>query len=297
MLNALGETLRWFAMLTGELVALFLGVSLLVSILQALISEEQIRSLMGRPRSIAGYLVGAALGAVTPFCSCSTIPIVAGLLRSGAPFGPTMAFLISSPLLNPVIIALLLPLMGVRNTILYAVVAFVGSMAIGASWSRLGLHEDVKNVVVRRPHRTDGDDPPRGSVLGEAWSSSWGLFVSMLPYLLVGTAVGAFIYGVVPAEWVLKVAGPGNRFAIPIAAVIGVPMYVRTETLIPISRALLDKGMGLGAVVALIIGGAGASIPEVSMLKGLFKTRLVICFVVSILVFSMVSGLVFQYVG
>jgi len=115
----------------------------------------------------------------------------------------------------------------------------------------------------------------------------------MVPYLLLGVAVGSLIYGFVPEGWILAVAGPGQPLAIPAAAAIGVPMYIRAETLIPIAGALLSKGMGVGAVVALIIGGAGASIPEVSLLTGLFRPRLVALFVGSVFAVAIAAGTVF----
>lgn len=294
MSASLQEALRWFVVLTAELVVLFLVISFVVGLLQAWIPEERIRSVLERRNRTAGYFAGAALGAATPFCSCSTIPIVAGLLRSKAPFGPTMAFLIASPLLNPIILGLMVMLVGVRGAVLYGLVSFLGAMLVAGLWARLGLEADVRSVRVRGGHQAE---VATGSIVRRAWLAAWSFFVPMVPFLLLGTAIGAFIYGFVPSSWIMAVAGPDKPLAIPAAAAIGVPLYIRAETLIPISQALLGNGMGVGAVIALIIGGAGASIPEVSLLAGLFRPRLVTAFVVSMLVFAIGAGEIFAILG
>jgi uncharacterized membrane protein YraQ (UPF0718 family) len=291
-MNTFVETLRWFVILSGELIALFLGVSFLVGLLQAWVPEQRIRKILERRHVATSYITGTALGAITPFCSCSTIPLVAGLLSSGAPFGPTMSFLVASPLLNPVILALLMVAIGVLGTLIYAVITFLAAIGIGVLWTKMGLKSDVKRVRVRGGKSLT--DSSKGSVWRRAWNQAWSFFVPMVPYLLLGTAVGALIYGYVPEDWILTVAGPDQPFAVPLAAVIGVPIYIRAETIIPIAQALLAKGMGTGAVVALIIGGAGASIPEVSLLTGLFRLRLVVAFVASIFTVAITSGITFS---
>lgn len=151
MAVGLAETGRWFLVTTAELVALFLSLSFLVGLLQAWLPEEKVRSLFERRRPITVYLGGAALGAVTPFCSYSTIPVLAGFLRSGAPFGPTIAFLFASPLLDPVVLGVLVFLIGVEGTVVYAVLTFSASISICAFFSRLGLEKDVKLLRGPRP--------------------------------------------------------------------------------------------------------------------------------------------------
>jgi uncharacterized membrane protein YraQ (UPF0718 family) len=286
------EAARWFAVMTAELVALFLALSFLIGLLQVWVPEEKIR-LMFRKRSPVGAYVGAAiLGAITPFCSYSTIPVLTGLLRSGAPFGPTMAFVFASPLLDPIILGVLAFVIGVKGAALYAVVTFASAIGIGAMLARLGFESDVKRAVF--PEEGEG-----GCCLVElpvwrrAWSEAWGLFVPVLPYLLVGTAIGAAVYGFVPTDWIVSVAGPDQPLAIPLAAALGVPIYVNAETFFPITSALLEKGMGIGPVVALVITSMGVSLPEVSMLAGIFRPRLVAALVASVFVVAIGSGALF----
>ncbi|HVF01502.1 MAG TPA: permease [Rubrobacteraceae bacterium] len=298
MAVSLADTARWFLVTTAELVVLFLALSFLVGLLQTWLPAEKVRSMFERRRPVVGYFVGAALGAVTPFCSYSTIPVLSGLLRSGAPFGPTMAFLFASPLLDPVVLGVLIFLVGVEGTVAYAVLTFSASVLIGALFARLGLEKYVKPL----PGATspDGDDsgceaarPAKGPVWRRAWADAWAFFVPALPYLLVGTAAGAAIYGLVPTSWVVAVAGPGQPFAIPLAAVLGVPMYVNAETFFPISAALLEKGVGVGAVMALVITSMGVSLPEVVLLGGLFRWRLVAALVASVFFVAVGGGALF----
>jgi uncharacterized membrane protein YraQ (UPF0718 family) len=293
---------QFFVIIAGELVLLFIGISFLVGLLHAYVPEERIRTtLSGRGRG-TGNVLGAAFGALTPFCSCSTIPILLGLLDAGVPFGVCMSFLIASPLLNPVILSLLVALVGPVPTAIYAAITFVAAAAIGAVLGRMGYERYVRNVTVEGRIEKCSCSPEAGATLRErhgpriagAFSFAVSLFRQVLPYLLLGAGIGAFIYGFVPEDLIIGLAGPENPLAIPVAAVIGVPMYIRAETIIPISAVLLGKGMGIGAVMALIIGGAGASIPEVTMLSAIFERRLVAAFVITILGVAVLAGASFQ---
>lgn len=246
---------------------------------------------------MTGYVVGAALGAVTPFCSYSTIPVLAGLLRSGAPFGPTMAFLFASPLLDPVVLGVFAFIVGIEGAIIYAILTFLASMGMGILWAWLGLETDVKPLQRTAGARCEtAAEYQKGSVWRRAWGEAWGFFVPVVPYLLVGTAVGAIIYGFIPTGWILAAAGPEQPLAIPLAAALGVPMYVNAETFFPIAGALLDKGMGTGAVVALIITGMGVSLPEVALLTSLFRLRLVAVLVLSVFAVAIGGGAILALV-
>jgi uncharacterized protein len=272
-----------------------LAISFLVGLLQAWLPEEKVRKLFETRKTITGYFVGAAVGAITPFCSYSTIPVLSGLLRSGAPFGPTMAFLFASPLLDPVVLGVLVYVVGLKGTIVYAVVTFPSSVGVGALLARLGFEADVKSE-----HSSGYDSVPGLKAdlpaWRRAWAAAWGFFVPVVPYLLLGTAIGAVIYGFVPTSWLMALASPDQPLAIPAAAALGVPMYVNAETFFPIATALLDKGVGVGAVVALIVTSMGVSIPEVALLAGLFRPRLVISLVASVFVVAITSGVVFALV-
>lgn len=286
MVNSLEQTLEFFAVITVELVLLFIGISFLVGLMLEYVPPERIRKLMGGDGWF-GNVVGAAFGSITPFCSCSTIPLTMGFLEAKAPFGATMSFLLASPLLNPVILGMVLAFMGWEVALVYGTTTFILAVVVGRLWAKLGLAKEVKKVRVKGGRSDEEDGRPKYK---RAASFAWENFVHMFPYLLIGVVIGALIYGVVPDDLIVDVAGPGNPLSVPAAAFIGIPLYVRAETIIPIGMALIDKGMGTGTVIALLIGGAGASIPEVSMLAGIFKRKLVIAFVLTIIAVAVTTG-------
>ena len=258
----------YFLVITAELLVLFLIVSLLVGILHVYVSREKMQRILGKTGSVTGSVLGAAFGALTPFCSCSTIPITLGLLKSGVSFSSSMSFLFASPLLNPVILAMMLVIFGPAVTVVYAILMFIFSVGLGLTLDRAGYRKYLRAVAV------EGEIVSSGTKGQQIVSFAVTIFRQMLLYLLIGAGIGAFIYGFLPADWVLSVAGPDNLFAIPIAALIGIPLYIRAETILPIAAVLLEKEMGAGAAAALLIGGAGMSIPEITMLSAIFEKRL-----------------------
>lgn len=293
-----------FLFLFGELFLLFIAISFVVSLLQVYVSRDRIKRILTTPRKYLNSILGAALGVVTPFCSCSTIPILMGLLRSGAPFNGAMSFLLTSPILNPAIITLMAVFFGWKATILYAVVTFTFAVVAGLVLDKLGFEKEVKDFVTK-----EGCCKPlswetlKGTFWQKnleafkySWKDAFGMFKGVLPYLALGAGIGAFIYEFIPTEFLANLAGADNFLAVPIAALLGIPMYIRTETMIPIAGILLSKGVSHGVVISLIIGGAGASIPEVSLLASIFKKKMVVAFVVCVLLVAIATGFLFNIV-
>lgn len=289
----------YFLQIAGELIALFIGITFLVGLIQEYVPQDKIQRFLTRAPKGVGNIIGTGFGALTPFCSCSTIPILVGLLETGVPFGICISFLVASPLLNPVIVGLLFALIGWKITILYIILTFIAAVLIGLVLERLGFARSVKSVTVIGGHINMPVTAPlsgagfwanHGPRIRRAFGFAWTLFRQIVLYLIIGAAIGALIYGFVPQDFVMSIAGPNNPLAVPIAAIIGVPMYIRAETIIPIGAVLIEKGMGVGAVVALIIGGAGMSIPEISLLAAIFKKNLVAVFVATTFVVATLAG-------
>lgn len=298
-MNTLLETLRYFVLTTVELIALFLLISALVEIILMYVPEEKIRKKLSGA-GIFGNIITAVFGALTPFCACSTIPMTVGFLNAGVPFGSAISFLIASPLLNPIILGMLGAMVGIKAMAAYFVIAFSCSVLFGLLLERIGAQRYVKNVRLKPATCCAGGEvvdkrslPFRGKVKA-AFAGAWGSLRPIMGYLLIGVALGAGIYGYMPQDFVMKIAGPDNPFAIPVAAVLGIPLYIRAETAIPIGLALMGKGMSIGAVIALIIGGAGMAIPEMTMLASIFKNRLVAMIVLVIFLTAVVSGYLFN---
>lgn len=296
-MNTLLETVKYFFIITAELAVLFLGISTIVALLLMYLPQEKIKNWMSG-KGLLGNFMGAVLGALTPFCACSTIPMALGFLEIGIPFSAVMSFVIASPLLNPIILAMLLALMGLKVAVIYFIIVFGAAILFGILLEKTGGAKLVKKVRIKGAIHAE-DELPKAfiSKLKVAFLTAWGDFYSILGYLLIGVGIGAVIYGYLPQDIVLKFAGPDNPLAIPIAAVIGIPLYIRAETAIPIGLSLMQKGMSVGAVIALIIGGAGMAIPEMSMLAGIFKRKLVAAVVIVIFLTAVIGGFVFNMIA
>ena len=296
-MEALISAINFFVVITAELTVLFLGISTIVAVVLMYIPPEKLRSWLTR-RGLWGNLLGALAGALTPFCACSTIPMTLGMLKAGAPFGPIMSFVIASPLLNPIIIGMVAVLMGLKACLVYFSVTFFGAVVFGVVLDNTGGQRMVRNVRIKGGCCDASAPVVPPTFLGKvraAMYTAWGDFRGVLAYLLIGVAIGAGIYGYIPQDLVANIAGPQNPLAVPLAALIGVPLYIRVESAIPIGLALLEKGMSIGAVIALIIGGAGMAIPEMAMLASIFKKRLVASIAAVIWMTAVVGGFVFNW--
>lgn len=295
------EFIKNFIKLFGELTILFMGITFIVGIIEQTISEEKIRRMLSTKNKFVGYINALILGTFTPFCSCSTVPILAGLLKVKAPFGPTMAFLFTSPFLDPAVIALMLALLGWKITLIYSVVVLIIPVVIGVLLDVLGFEKYVKNINIKQ----DKKDEELVAVnltkkdkikmyLVESVKSAWKLYISVLPYLLIGVLFGSVMHNAIPEEVIAKYVGDNAFWAVPIAAIIGIPLYVNSTTILPIGVALAGAGIGFGPIIALIIGGTGASVPELILLKKMFKPQLLIAFIISVFLLAISAGYLVQ---
>lgn len=297
-MNTLMDTLGYFAFIFLELVVLFLSISTVISVILQYISKERFgHYLSGRK----GYFMAALLGSITPFCACSTIPLTLGLLNAGIAMGPILTFVLVSPLLNPLIVGIVWALMGWKACLVYFVACFFSSLAGGWLLQRCHAERAVRRRIEAKTSCCSGTSRReavpatfRGK-LGVAVRSAYADLRAVLIYLIVGIAIGATIYGYIPQAWIVSLAGPDNPFAIPVAAMVGIPLYIRAESAIPIGLALAQKGMSLGAVIALIIGGAGMAIPEMSMLLSLFRGRVVAALVGLVFLTAVIGGYLFNW--
>ena len=295
-MNSFTKTVEYFLFISAALTVLFLGISTLVALVLMYIPQAKLKAWLTK-RGIWGNILGAIVGALTPFCACSTIPMTLGMLNAGAPFGPVMSFVLASPLLNPIIITMVATLMGLKACLMYFSATFASSVILGVVLEKTGGAKYVKDVRANQCSCGSEEQALPSAFAGKvkvAFKSAWGDFRAVLVFLLIGVGIGAGIYGYMPQEFVAHIAGPQNPLAIPVAAVVGIPLYIRAETAIPIGLALSEKGMSMGAVIALIIGGAGMAIPEMSMLASIFRKRLVASLVAAIFATAVIAGYAFN---
>lgn len=290
------DSLHMFINLFVELTLLFLAISYLVSVINQKLPADKIQALLGGKKG-RGYITAAGLGAITPFCSCSTIPMLIGLLKARAGFGPTITFLFTSPLLNPIVIALFVPILGFKITLLYASLALVVSVLAGVLLQSLGFERFIKQEMLLPSTKASGCagsdcsvSKKAPSIWQTAWKETWPLFLSMLPYMVIAMMIGSLVHGFVPAEFFSQVANADNPAAVPTAALIGIPLYIRVSTLLPLVGSFLAKGVSIGAVMALVIGSGGASLPELILLKRLFHWPMLVAFLVVIFSMAVFAG-------
>ncbi|GGB66445.1 permease [Fictibacillus barbaricus] len=285
------ETLKSFLSIALELTVLFVVISFVINLLQSYIPYEKVEKYLGGKNKGLAALFALIFAFVTPFCSCSTIPVVVNMLKKKMPFSIVMIFLFSSPVLDPTIITIMGVVLGWKVTILYTITTAVFSVIIGFTLAALGFEKSVKNVVMK-----GYEEENKKFNVKAALRETLDLMKSVYPYLIIGAAIGAVIHGMVPTNWIASTFGSDNWWLIPIAAIVGIPLYIRLSSMIPISQVLIGKGMALGPVMALMISSAGASLPELILLKSIFKKELVIMFVLSVMAMSTISGFIFYLV-
>lgn len=248
------------------------------------------KKLSGKNKMLAS-IVAIVFAFVTPFCSCSTIPIVVNMLKNKIPFSIVMIFLFSSPVLDPTILTIMGVVMGWKVAVIYTVVTAVFSIIIGFTLDKLGFQQYIKKVIVTGYE---------GNIQKFNWkyalTETWSLMKTVYPYLFIGAAIGAIIHGFVPSELIAKWFGHDAWWLIPVAAIVGIPLYIRLSSMIPISHILILKGMALGPVMAMMISSAGASLPEIILLKSIFKKQLVVAFILSVITMSTISGFIFYFI-
>ncbi len=333
ILNQLYAAGQFFIFGFLELSILFLGVSFLVEILNVFMNPQKVQKVLSSSKG--GYLIASALGSLTPFCSCSTIPLTLGLLKARAAFGPIMTFLFTSPLLNPIVVIVFWSAFGYQVTLVYALIAFCVSILAGFTLEKMGFERFIKKEIFQ----DEQSEKKSFSLKGNASSSccnisskpkfsvniknssasaccsskpinkdeskkskwqrltdkdlikkTWKQFLSFAPYISIGIAIGAFVHGFVPNEVLKEYAGNDNPLAIPFSALLGIPLYIRASSMVGLAPALLDGGVSMGAILALTVAGAGASLPEMIMLKKIFKLPIMIFFLVSVFTMAIVCG-------
>lgn len=296
------ETFRFGLVLLLELVPLFLLISTLVYLTVEALTPARIQQLLGGRSARSGVPLATALGALTPFCSCSTVPMANGMLRGGVPTSSLVAFLIASPLVSPVAVGVLWSSMGARYALLYCLMAMtlagVGAIVIGARESRQESTESSEGAgygcATRAVEEEVAPKRPLADRIRTAFVRSLGDLKKMAVPLLAAVAIGALIHGNVPTDLLLRVAGPDRLWAVPAAALLGVPIYASIVVVLPLGASLLAKGVGLGAVTAFMMAASGFSIPEGVMLARILPARLLARIVVVFTAGVMLIGYLFQ---
>jgi uncharacterized membrane protein YraQ (UPF0718 family) len=278
----LAEALAFFLLDVPKVLLLLLGIVTMVTFARSYFPAERVRAALAGRGVLAGTAAAAGFGVITPFCSCSAVPLFIGFVEAGIPLGVTFAFLISSPMVNEVALVLLWGLFGPAIALTYMAagltVAILGGLAIG----RLRLERFVEAYVweVRAAAGQIGPATPTvGERIGNAWTETRRLFGRIWPFVVAGIGVGALIHGYAPTDVVASIGGEGNLLAVPMVVVLAVPLYSNAAGTIPIVQALLGKGLPLGTTLSFMMAVTAISLPELLILRRVMRLPLLVAFI------------------
>lgn len=263
-----------------KIIVLLCFLIFIISYIQSYFPPERSKKILGRFRGIGANLVAALLGTVTPFCSCSSIPLFIGFTSAGLPLGVTFSFLISSPMVDLGSLVLLMSIFGTKVAVIYVVVGLLIAVVGGAIIEQLHMEKHVESLILTAGSvDIEAPDLTRRDRLVYAKEQTLATFKKVFPYILVGVGIGAAIHNWIPEEWIAAVLGSGNPFGVILATLIGIPMYADIFGTIPIAEALLAKGAQLGAILAFMMAVTTLSLPSMIMLKKAIKPKLLALFI------------------
>jgi uncharacterized membrane protein YraQ (UPF0718 family) len=290
----------WFFVFEVPKVLLLLTlIVFVVGIIRSYFSPERTRKILGGKKLFTGNVLASMLGIVTPFCSCSAIPLFLGFVESGVPLGVTFSFLIAAPMINEVALVLLFGLFGWQTALLYMSTGLIIAMISGYVIGRLKLEKHVEPWVyeVKAGHLDMGEEKIPFSARITAGIDAVKEIVSKVwIYIVIGIAVGAGIHGYVPENFMASLMGKSAWWSVPAAVLLGVPMYSNAAGIIPIVQALLEKGASLGTVLAFMMGVIGLSLPETIILRKVLKLRLIFIFVGIVATGIIIVGYLFNLI-
>jgi uncharacterized protein len=276
----LSDALNFFIYDTVKILFLLIVIIFIVTLLRSYFSTEKVREYLSRKHEYTGNVLAALFGIITPFCSCSAIPLFLGFLQARIPLGVTFSFLISAPLNNEIAIAMLFGIFGWKVTALYIgfglLVAIVGGIIIG----RLRLEKEILIEVkpIEGEIHAETQIIPFKTRLHDAKEYTLDIFRKIWLYVIIGVGVGAFIHGYVPTEFITSIAGSDNPFAVPLATLLGVPMYSNAAGVMPLIEVLTSKGMLLGTALSFMMAITALSLPEAMILKRVMSLKLIAIF-------------------
>ncbi len=279
----LGEAIHFFFYDTPKVLLLLVGIVFLMGIIQTFFAPERTRALLAGRRLGLGNTLAALLGIVTPFCSCSAVPLFIGFLSAGVPLGITFSFLISAPMINEIALALLLGLFGWQVAALYLGLGLAVAIFAGLLIGRLRMEQHLQGWV--RDIQAGNNNPVSSTGMGwearfqAGWRHVKEIVGKVWPYILIGIAVGAAIHGYVPEDFMATFMGKEAWWSVPAAVVMGVPMYTNAAGIIPVVEALIGKGAALGTTLAFMMSVIALSLPEVLILRKVLKLPLIATFV------------------
>ncbi|MFA6328854.1 MAG: permease [Candidatus Micrarchaeia archaeon] len=292
----LGESAAFFVADVMYVTLLLAIVVFAVGIMRTFVTPQKVKKWLGGRREGVGNLMAALLGVPTPFCSCSAVPLFIGFVEAGVPLGVTFSFLIASPLINEVAVALLWGMFGFNIAVLYIVSGLAIATVAGIVIGRLHLEGEVEKMRLKKGKAARSKRMDWNARVEFAAGESRSITLSVLPYLVLGIGIGALIHGYAPADFLSSVAGRDNLLAVPIAVLIGIPLYSNAAGMVPIMGVLVSKGMAMGTALAFMMGVIGLSLPEMIILRRVIKPKLIAVFALVLFIAFVITGYLFNAV-
>lgn len=301
--SKLGESVNFFFYDSIKILLLLFVISVVMGVINAYFPIDRLRNYMNKHKLYGfQYLLASVFGAITPFCSCSSIPLFIGFVKGGIPLGVTFSFLITSPLVNEVAVAMYLGSFGLKVTLVYVVAGIllgtVGGMMLGRLHLEPLLSDWVFNLQKQNIKEQAAWTSSQTSFLKRLPSiikESWYIVKGVLIYVLIGISIGAGIHGFVPDDFFSGALGSGQWWTVPFAVVLAVPMYSNAAGIIPLIEAFVQKGVALGTAIAFMMGVVGLSLPEATLLKKVMTWKLIGIFFGTITLFIIISGWLFNW--
>ncbi|NTW04026.1 MAG: permease [Oscillochloris sp.] len=293
----LGESVAFFLYDVPKILLLLSGMVFAITTLRSFFSAERTRALLGGKRQGLGNLLAAGLGVLTPFCSCSAVPLFIGFVEAGIPLGVTFSFLIAAPMVNEVALVMLFGMFGWQVAGLYLVAGLVVAVLAGVVIGRLNMERYVEDFVwqIKGGGGAVADSTPSWlQRFGGAWQSTYDIVGKVWLYVVVGIAVGAGIHGYVPEDALAGILGKDAWWSVPVAVLLGVPLYSNAAGIIPVVQALMAKGAALGTVLAFMMSVVALSLPEMIILRRVLKPQLIAIFVGVVSVSIIMIGYLFN---
>lgn len=298
-----GQALHFFFYDSIKILILLFLITFLMGIVNAYFPIDRIRNFLSRNKLFGGeYLLASTFGAITPFCSCSSVPLFIGFVKGGIPMGVTLAFLITSPLVNEVALAIFIGMFGVKTTVIYAVsgilLGTIGGYVLGRFRLERFLTPWVQGVIQQAEMEGAYEEEKLTFVqrLPGVAQEAFGIVKSVILYVLIGIGIGALMHGFVPTGFFEKYISEDNPFAIPLAVILGVPMYANAAGVLPVIQVLVQKGVPLGTAIAFMMAVVGLSLPEATLLKKVMTLKLIAIFFGTVTFFIILSGYLFNVI-
>ncbi len=271
----LGDAVHFFLYDTIKIFILLVSIIYIVSILRSYFPVEKAREYIAGKNRLLGHVLAAFFGVLTPFCSCSAIPLFLGFLQARIPLGVTFSYLISAPMSDAVVIALLLSLFGWKIALLYVGFGLFVAIVAGLIIGYMNLEKEI--LIEIKPVGTEYEEQkiPFKTRAFEAWEFTRDLFKKIYIYIIIGVGIGAFIHGYVPQDFITKYAGGDAWYAVPIAVLMGIPMYASAAGILPLVEALTAKGMLMGTAISFMMAVVALSLPEAMILKRVLSMKLI----------------------